>query len=48
MIIQQLVKTSIIIPAYNKDGGLPIVLQKLFSTLDNSYEVIVIDDGSKY
>jgi glycosyltransferase involved in cell wall biosynthesis len=40
------VRTSVIIPAYNEEAGLPIVLQKLFSIIDNSYEVIVVDDGS--
>lgn len=39
-------KTSIIIPAYNEEAGLPIVLEKLFTLIDENYEVIVVDDGS--
>jgi hypothetical protein len=38
--------TSIIIPAYNEEEGLPIVLGKLLPLIDETYEVIVIDDGS--
>ncbi len=41
-----MVKTSIIIPAYNEETGLPVVLKKVFAIIDNSYEVIVVDDGS--
>jgi len=40
------VKTSVIVPAYNEEAGLPVVLEKLFRTIDESYEVIVVDDGS--
>jgi len=39
-------RTSIIIPAYNEEEGLPIVLGKLLPLIDETYEVIVIDDGS--
>ncbi len=39
-------QTTIIVPAYNEEAGLPIVLGKIFRLLDDSYEVIVIDDGS--
>jgi len=39
-------KTSIIIPAYNEEEGLPIVLDKLVDIIDKSYEVVVVDDGS--
>ena len=38
--------TTIIIPAYNEESGLPIVLEKIFKAVDGNYEVIVIDDGS--
>ena len=41
------VKTSIIVPAYNEERGLPLVLEKLYQTVDSSYEVIVVNDGSK-
>jgi len=40
------IQTTIIVPAYNEESGLPIVLGKLFNFLDGSYEVIVVDDGS--
>jgi len=39
------IKTSIIIPAYNEEEGLPIVLEKVCKVIDRSYEVIVVDDG---
>ena len=39
-------QTTIIVPAYNEETGLPIVLGKISKLLDDSYEVIVIDDGS--
>jgi hypothetical protein len=38
--------TSVIIPAYNEEEGLRIVLRKLFRLIDDTYEVIVVDDGS--
>jgi Glycosyltransferases involved in cell wall biogenesis len=40
------VKTAIIIPAYKEEEGLPIVLEKVFKIIEDSYEVIVVDDGS--
>jgi len=40
------VKTTIIIPAYNEEEGLPVVLKKIFNLIDDSYEVLVVDDGS--
>lgn len=39
-------KTTVIIPAYNEEDGLPIVLEKIFKVINGSYEVIVVDDGS--
>jgi hypothetical protein len=39
-------RTSVIIPAYNEEEGLPIILGKLLPLIDETYEVIVIDDGS--
>lgn len=39
-------RTSVIVPAYNEKEGLPIVLGKLFPLIDETYEVIVVDDGS--
>ncbi len=40
------IETTIIVPAYNEEDGLPITLSKLFQQLDDSYEIIVVDDGS--
>lgn len=39
-------KISIIIPAYNEQTGLAVVLDKLLDAIDDSYEVLVVDDGS--
>ncbi len=38
--------TSIIIPAYNEEEGLPVVLEKIFRSTNGVHEVLVIDDGS--
>jgi glycosyltransferase involved in cell wall biosynthesis len=40
------VQTSIIVPAYNEEAALPLVLSSLIAVIDESYEVIVVDDGS--
>jgi glycosyltransferase involved in cell wall biosynthesis len=40
------VKNTIIIPAYNEEQGLPIVLTKIFSIIDDTFEILVVDDGS--
>lgn len=37
---------SVILPAYNEAAALPTVLMALFAVLDESCEVIVVDDGS--
>lgn len=37
---------TIIIPAYNEEKGLPVVLDRLFRALDGQCEVLVVDDGS--
>jgi Glycosyltransferases involved in cell wall biogenesis len=42
----QATQTTIIVPAYKEEEGLPIVLGGIFKILDDSYEVIVVDDGS--
>lgn len=39
-------ETSIIVPAYNEEMGLPLVLRKLLGVIDASCEIIVVDDGS--
>ena len=41
-----MILTTIIIPAWNEEKGLPIVLSKIFSVIDDTCEVIVVDDGS--
>ena len=46
MVLSSQVKTTIIIPAYKEEQGLPIVLEKIFKIVDDTYEVIVVDDGS--
>lgn len=40
------IKTSIIVPAYNEEEALPHVLVSLNHVIDDTYEVIVVDDGS--
>jgi len=40
------IHTTVIVPAFNEEEGLPITLGKLRKVLDESYEVIVVDDGS--
>ena len=37
-------KTSLVIPAYNEEKGLPLVVQEYMNSVD---EIIVVDDGSK-
>lgn len=37
---------SIIIPAYNEEAGLPVVLEKVFEVINSTFEVVVVDDGS--
>lgn len=40
------IKHTLIIPAYNEEEGLPVVLNEVFELLNESFEVIVVDDGS--
>lgn len=40
------IKHSLIIPAYNEEVGIPVVLNDVFKLIDESFEVIVVDDGS--
>jgi glycosyltransferase involved in cell wall biosynthesis len=40
------VEVSIIVPAYNEERGLPIVLDELTHLPLSSFEIIVVDDGS--
>ena len=39
-------KATIIIPAYNEEDGVAVVLKRVFQVLNGTCEVIVIDDGS--
>ena len=36
-------KTSLVVPAYNEEKGLPLVVQEYLDVVD---EIIVVDDGS--
>ena len=41
---------SVIIPALNEEESLPFLLDELYENLDKtgiSYEILIIDDGSK-
>jgi glycosyltransferase involved in cell wall biosynthesis len=37
---------TLIVPAYNEEKGLPVVLKNIYDVLDARYEIIVVDDGS--
>ncbi|MDD1760580.1 MAG: glycosyltransferase family 2 protein, partial [Methanothrix sp.] len=37
-------KISLVVPAYNEEKGLPLVVQEYLDFVD---EIIVVDDGSK-
>lgn len=37
---------TVVVPAYNEEHGLEFVLEGIFKVIDDSYEVIVVDDGS--
>jgi glycosyltransferase involved in cell wall biosynthesis len=37
---------TIVIPAYNEEKGLRVVLERLFRAVDGQCEVLVVDDGS--
>lgn len=40
------VRTTVLLPAYNEGAALPHVLAELGEYLDQTYEVLVVDDGS--
>ena len=40
------IRTTVVLPAYNEGAALPHVLDELGQYLDESYEVLVVDDGS--
>ena len=37
---------TVVIPAYNEEDGLPVVLERLYRSVDGQCEVLVVDDGS--
>lgn len=37
---------SIVIPVYNEEEAIPCVLDAIYKVIDDTYEVIVVDDGS--
>ncbi len=39
-------KTSVIVPAFNEIENIETLLMELYGKLDDSYEVIIVDDGS--
>lgn len=39
-------RASIILPAFNEEAALPIVLDAMSALLENGYEIVVVDDGS--
>src|SRR3954451_10971807 len=40
------IRTTVVLPAYNEGAALPHVLAELGEYLDHTYEVLVVDDGS--
>ena len=44
--VNNIIQTTIVIPAYREEKGLPIVLTNVLKVIDDSYEIIVVDDGS--
>src|SRR3954454_17655234 len=40
------IRTTVVLPAYNEGAALPHVLAELGEYLDQTYEVLVVDDGS--
>lgn len=44
--INKNIKNTIVIPAYNEEQGLPVVLNDLKKVINDSFEIIVVDDGS--
>ena len=46
MSAQKKIINTVIVPAYNEEAGIDVVLGKLTKIIDQSTEVIVVDDGS--
>ena len=38
---------TIIVPAYNEEEGIAKTLETVLNAVDDTYELIVVDDGSK-
>ena len=41
-----LIHTTVVVPAFNEEEALPVVLEKVLAAVDAGYEVLVVDDGS--
>jgi glycosyltransferase involved in cell wall biosynthesis len=41
------IRTTIIVPAYHEEKGIAVVLDKILKVIDDSYEIVVVDDGSE-
>ena len=39
-------KITIIVPAYNEEKGIDLVLKAIAKVINNDYEILVVDDGS--
>jgi len=44
---QKMIRNSIIIPSYNEERGIEVVLNRVLQIIDDTFEVIVVNDGSK-
>jgi glycosyltransferase involved in cell wall biosynthesis len=42
----QRISTTVVIPAYNEEAGLPVVLEQVVRVADGCWDVLVVDDGS--
>ena len=41
------VKNTVIVPSYNEEKAIAKVLENILNVIDESYEIIVVDDGSR-
>ena len=42
-----MIQNTIIIPSYNEEHGIEVVLSKILEIVDDTFEIIVVNDGSK-